>query len=77
MVGQNVLAPAVARTLKLYTTHPYMKLCITLSDTPGAFFPNSISRHPKGCQYRTISLRKALGEIFPTLAFSTPTLFQL
>ena len=33
---------------------------------PWRGFPSSIARQPRGCHYRTISLRKPLGEIFPT-----------
>ena len=32
-------------------------------------FPSSIARQPRGCHSRTIRLRKALGEIFPTPTF--------
>ena len=37
-------------------------------------FPRSIDRQPRGCQYRTIRLRKALHEMFPTPPFLAPTL---
>ena len=40
-------------------------------------FASSIARQPRGCQYRTIRLRKALGQMFPTPTFLAPTLFQL
>ena len=43
---------------------------------PWGGFPSSIARQPRGCQYRTIRLRNALGEMFPTPTFLTPTLFQ-
>ena len=39
-------------------------------------FPSSIARQPRGCQHGTISIRKALGETFPTPTFLTPALFQ-
>ena len=32
-------------------------------------FPSSIARQPRGCQYRTNRLRKALGEMLPTPTF--------
>ena len=32
--------------------------------TPWGGVPSSIARQPRGCQYRTIRLRKALGEMF-------------
>ena len=42
------------------------------------FFPSSIAGQPRGCQYRTIRLRQALGETFPPPTFFVaPTLFQL
>ena len=31
---------------------------------PGAVFPSSIARQPTECQYRTMRLRKALGDMF-------------
>ena len=46
-----------------------------ISHTPGAIFPSSIARQPRGCQYRTIHLRKALGEMFPNAdLFGTDTI---
>ena len=36
------------------------------STPPRGGFPSSIARRPRGCQYRTIRLRKALGEMFRT-----------
>ena len=56
--------------------------CCTVHDgvyhTPlGRFFPNSTARQPRGCQYRTMRLRKALGEMLPTLTFLAPAIFQL
>ena len=42
---------------------------------PWGGFPSSIARQPKkGGQYRTIRLRKALGEMFPTPTVLAPTL---
>ena len=45
--------------------------------TPWGGFPTSIARQPRGCQYRTMRLRKALGEMFPTPTISAPARFQL
>ena len=53
---------------------PYTTVYIT--PTWGGF-PSSIVRKSRGCRYRTIRLRKALGETFPTSTFSAPALFQL
>ena len=45
------------------------------SHTPWGGFPSSIARQPRGCQYLTIRLRKALGEMFPTpISFGTDTI---
>ena len=47
---------------------------------PGEVFQATIARQPKGSQYRTIRLRKALGEMLPSPNILTPpplTLFQL
>ena len=60
---------------------PRTCLVVTVHDgvyhTPGAAFPSSIARQPRGRPYRTIArLRKALGEMFPTLTLVAPTLFQ-
>ena len=38
---------------------------------PWCGFPSSIARQPRGCQYRTRHLRKALAELFPTVEIST------
>ena len=40
-------------------------------------FPSSIARQPRGCQYPTIRLRKALWDMFPTPTFLAPILSQL
>ena len=43
-------------------------------------FPSQIARQPRGCQYGTVRLQKALGEVFPTPSFLAPVLlivFQL
>ena len=45
---------------------PYTTEYIT---PPSGGFPTSIAQQPRGCQYRTVRLRKALGVIFPTPAF--------
>ena len=37
-------------------------------------FPTSIPRQPRGCQFRTIRLRKALGENFPPPTFLAGTI---
>ena len=61
-------------------THWYQRyrICRCISHTPlRRFFPSSIARQPRGCQYRTTRLRKALGEtLFPTPTLLAPTLFQ-
>ena len=44
---------------------------------PWGAFPISIARQLGGCQYRTVRLRNALGEMIPTPTFLAPTLFQL
>ena len=49
--------------------------CYT-SQPPWGGFPRSITRQPRGCQYRTVRLRKALGEMFPAPTFSAPTMVQ-
>ena len=58
---------------------PYTTASRCVSHTPllGGF-PSLIARQPRGCQYRTIRLRKALGDMFPTLLsgpFSDPTIY--
>ena len=58
------LAPRILHTT-VYITPPW-----------GAF-PRSIARQARGYQYRTMRLRKALGETFPTPTVSAPILFQL
>ena len=40
-------------------------------------FPSSIARQARGCQYRTICLRKALSEMLPTPTVSAPMLVLL
>ena len=52
-------------------------LYTTKTTHPWDSFSSSIARQPRGCQYRTIRLRKALGEMFPTPTFLAPALFQL
>ena len=44
---------------------------------PWGGFPRSIARQPRGCQYRTIRLRKGFLEMFPIPTFLVPPLFQL
>ena len=39
---------------------------------PRGGFPRWVARHPRGCQYRTARLRKALGEVFTMPAFLAP-----
>ena len=48
-----------------------------ISPSPGAGFPSSIARQPRGCQFRTVRLRKALGEVFLSPTFLASTLSQL
>ena len=55
----------VLRYTTVYITHPW------------GGFPRTIARHSRGCRYRTICPRKALGEIFLKLTFWGPILFQL
>ena len=40
--------------------------CVQYITPPWGGFPSSIARQPRGCQYRTIRLWKALSEMFPT-----------
>ena len=49
----------------VYVTHPW------------GGFPSSIAQHPRGCQYRTIRFRHALGEMILTPTVLAPTLFKL
>ena len=52
--------------------------CTTVRITPlWGRFPSSIARQPTGSKHRTIPLRTALGEIFPTLTLLAPALIQL
>ena len=44
---------------------------------PGEVFEARLLDKPRGCQYRTTRLRKALDEMFTTPTCSAPTLFQL
>ena len=46
--------------------YPYKTVHIS---HPGGGLPSSIARQARGSQYRTIDLRKALGEIFPRPIF--------
>ena len=44
--------------------YPYATVYLT---PPWCGFSSSIARQPRGCQYRTLRLRKALGEMFLAL----------
>ena len=44
---------------------------------PGAGFPSSIARQPRGYQHRNIRLQMAIGGVLPMLTFFALTLFQL
>ena len=72
--------PLIILICKLYQTLSLgvqyrTRRCI--SHSPGGGVPGSTARRPRGCQYQTMRLRKALGEMFPTPSFSAPTLFHL
>ena len=56
------------------TGPPYTTAYIT---HPWGGFSCSMAWRPLGCQHRTIYLRKALGEMFPTPTFLASTLLQL
>ena len=43
---------------------------------PWGVISSSLARQTRGCQYRTIRLRKALGDTFPTPTVSAPALFS-
>ena len=53
---------------------PYTTVYIT---HPWGGFPSTIARQPRGCQDRTIRLRKSLRATLPTQALSAPTLITL
>ena len=40
-------------------------------------FPSSIARQQRRCHYRTLRLRKAVDEVFPTPTFLAPAVFLL
>ena len=68
-----VLAVLFSDTLRLKG----VRCCYRLLPWDG--FPRPICLQPTGCLYRTIHIRKALGEMFSDNAdlFGTDTLFQL
>ena len=76
-VGRAWLARVALRTA--VPNEGYIRYTTTVYMTPPCGgFPSSIARRPRGCQYRTIRLRKALGERFPTSTFlHAPAPFQL
>ena len=66
---------------KEYLQNMYVRTCRIRRCIPDPLrggFASSIARQPRGCPDRTVRLRKALGEMFPTLNFfGTDTPFQL
>ena len=62
----------------MFQTNPttvYDGVCHIITPSSGDF-PSSIARQPRGCEDRTIRLRKALGEMFPAPTFLAPTLLS-
>ena len=47
---------------------------VYITPPPRGGFPSQIARQPRGCQYGTVRLQKALGEVFPTPSFLAPAL---
>ena len=75
---QLLLAAVRLRTAARYfhTRYTRTRRAVYYITPPWGGLPSSIARQPRGCQYRTTRLRKALDEMFTTPTLSAPTLFQ-
>ena len=75
---QLLLAAVRLRTAARYfhTRYTRTRRAVYYITPPWGGLPSSIARQPRGCQYRTMRLREAPGEMFPMLTFSASALFR-